>query len=131
MSRMMSVPLQDIPKHFKALDFTTKEMLDILFGLVYVWRHSELIEDITNEYIFSELDLDPLAAQMLILNIGPKLSAIGTCIRDYSLAGRLISWKVKPYLILLELEHEDLYPLSSRATTDRSTRNARGLSYFV
>lgn len=108
----MSLPIYDIPKHFKELDFTTKEMMDILFGLIYIWRHSELVEDITNEFIFSELDLDPLIAQVLILSIGPKLTAIGNAIRDLALTGRLVTWKVTPYLILLELEHEDLYPLS-------------------
>jgi hypothetical protein len=102
------------------MDIDQNQMVAILSGLLWVWKLNEFHADLTIEYIFTELDLDPLAAQMLILEAGPYMTELGNVVRAYALSGRLIRWNVTPYVILLELDDDskDVYPHSEGAAAD-------------
>lgn len=106
-------------------------MADILTGLIYLWKYNYLYEEITSEFILTELDLEPLAAQILLLEIGSYLNEVGNCIRQYVTQGRLISWNVQHYIILLEIENEIIQPLGPCTTVDGYSGDAGGLSHLV
>lgn len=131
MSRYVTIPLNSIPTAFKRADFTPKEMADILTGLIYLWKYNYLYEEITVEFILTELDLEPLAAQILILEIGAYLTEIGNCVRMYVTQGRLVSWSVQHYIIILEIEDEIIQPLSPCTSIDGCSGNVGGLSHLV
>lgn len=102
------------------MDIDQQQMIAILSGLLWVWKLNEFHADLTIEYIFTELDLDPLVAQMLILEAGPYMTELGNIVRAYALSGRLIRWNVNAYVILLELDDDskDVYPHSEGAAAD-------------
>lgn len=104
MSRIVTIPLGKLPGIFRRLDFGPDDIVTILFSLIRVWKANDYRGDLTIEYIFSEMDLDPLAAQMLYLEAGNYMTEIGRQIRAFVVAGRLIKWDVSPYVILLEIE---------------------------
>jgi len=108
MSRMVSIPLGKLPEIFKRLEFGPDEFVTVLFSLIQVWKANDYRGDLTIEYIFSELDLDPLIAQMLYLEASAAMTEIGNQVRAYVVAGRLIRWDVMPYVILLEIEDEQV-----------------------
>ena len=91
---------------FKRLDFSQDEMVTILFALIQLWKLNDFHSDVTVEYILTELDLEPLMAQMLILEAGCYMTELGNIVRAFALAGRLIRWDVTPYVILLEIEND-------------------------
>lgn len=107
MSQIVSLPLGKIPAIFKRLGFSQDEMVCVLFGLIQVWRHNDHYTDMTVEYVFTEMDLDPLVGQILILEAGCYMTELGNIVRTYALSGRLIRWNVLGYLILLEIETDE------------------------
>lgn len=107
MSRIVTIPLGRLPAIFKRLAFGPDESVSILTSLIRVWRANDYRVDLTIEFIFSEMDLDPLAAQMLHLEAGNYMTDIGRQIRALVVAGRLIRWDVSPYVILLEIEDDN------------------------
>lgn len=110
MSITTTIQFPAMKQKFKAYDFTETEIEAIIAGLVTLWRHNELFEDITREVIFSELDLDEITAQSLWNDISIEIVNIAAQIRCYSTQGRLIRWVTFSYAIMLELEDENVYP---------------------
>jgi hypothetical protein len=78
------------------------------------------LEDIISEFIRTEMDLDPLQAQIFILEALPTLLDIGTQFRRLALTGHLLRYDVFGYTILLEVDddYSNLQPLSVGPTTD-------------
>jgi hypothetical protein len=66
------------------------------------------------------MDLDPLQAQIFILEALPTLLDIGTQFRRLALTGHLLRYDVFGYTILLEVDddYSNLQPLSVGPTTD-------------
>lgn len=120
MSRIVTIPLGKLPKSFLRMDIDQNQMIAILSGLLWVWKLNDFHTDLTIEYIFTELDLDPLVAQMLILEAGPYMTELGNIVRAYALSGRLIRWNVNAYVILLELDDDckDAHPHSEGTAAD-------------
>lgn len=112
MSRLATIPLGKLPGIFNRLDFGPDEFVTVMFSLIQVWKANDYRGDLTIEYIFSELDLDPLVAQVLYLEASQAMTEIGNLVRSFVVSGRLIRWEVLPYVILLELEdeHQILFP---------------------
>lgn len=118
MSRFVTIPLGKIPAAFERAGFTEKETIDIVTGLVYLWKYNYLYEEITDEFILTELDLEPLAARVFLLEAGGYLNQVGEYVRHYVGQGRIMSWNVRPFLIRLELENEHIHPLSQSTSID-------------
>lgn len=116
----MTVPLGKLPAIFTRTGFSQDERVSILFALIQLWKLNDFHSDITVEYILTELDLEPLAAQMLILEAGCYMTELGNIVRGFAVAGQLIRWDVTPYVILLELEDDSemFHPHGEDSTAD-------------
>ena len=110
MSITTTIQFPAMRQKFKVYDFTDPEIEAIIAGLITLWRHNKLFEDITREVIFSELDLDEITAQLLWNDISYDIILVAQQIRTYSLQNRLIRWVTYSYAIMLELDNEDVYP---------------------
>lgn len=106
MSHTVSIPIPLVRAHFQTAGFTDEMIATVLATLILIWRANDLVEDITRETIFTELDLDELMAQMLWSAVGRELTNVAQQIRNFAVQGRLIRWVVHPFAILLELEDE-------------------------
>lgn len=131
MSRYVTIPLGKIPAAFERAGFTQQETADIVTGLVYLWKYNYLYEEITDEFILTELDLEPLAARIFLLEAGGYLNEVASYVRHYVSEARVMSWNVRPFLIRLELEDEHVYPLSASTTIDGCSGDDRGVSLTV
>lgn len=118
MNRILTIPLNGIPIHFDRLGFTPEDRNNILFGLVHLWKLNDQNPELTVEFVFSEFDLEPLAAQMLLLSVGTYLTEIGGYVRSYALQGALVSWSVYSHCIMLEIDDEIFNPLGSCTPAD-------------
>lgn len=107
MSTCETVTLGVLRHQFEAAGFDTHAFVTVLTGLITIWRSNDLLEDITKEVIFNELDLEELQAQVLWNATQQHLMTIAIRIRNLALAGRLIRWSVYPHSILLEVEHAE------------------------
>lgn len=94
---------------FNRHGFTDDEVAVIITTMVTIWRCNDLIEDLTREIVFSELELDELTAQLLWNECGVELTTTGQSIRTFSLNAQLIRWVVHANGILLELEDENTH----------------------
>ena len=131
MSKIVTVPLGKLPMIFNRTGFNQDEMVSILFALIQLWKLNDFHSDMTVEYILTELDLEPLAAQMLILEAGCYMTEVGNIVRAFALEGRLIRWNVTPYVILLEIEHdtEILHSYSENSGVDGCQGNGESVSF--
>jgi len=109
-NKTVTLPYLTLRAQFKLFGFTDDEITSVMTTLVMLWRANELYEDITKEYVFTELDLDELSAQMLWNAVSLDMLAIAGSIRTLAGRGQLIRWVVYPYTILLEISHEANYP---------------------
>jgi len=122
MSRARSIPLGVLPTIFKKFGYLDGEVTTLLTILLMMCRTNEetYLEDIISEFIRTEMDLDPLQAQIFILEALPTLLDIGTQFRRLALTGHLLRYDVFGYTILLEVDddYSNLQPLSVGPTTD-------------
>lgn len=108
--KTVTLPYLTLRAHFKLYGFTDDEITSVMTTLIMLWRVNELVEDITKEYIFTELDLDELTAQMFWNAACLDLLSLANSIRNLAVRGQLIRWVIYPYTILLELDSEANYP---------------------
>lgn len=101
-------PISGLYQAFNKAGFDEHAFVTVLTGLIMVWRSNDLVEDLTREVIFSELDLDELSAQLFWNSVGSELTTVATLVRNFALQGKLIRWVVYPHTLLLELESEIL-----------------------
>jgi hypothetical protein len=122
MSRARSIPLGVLPTIFKKFGYLDGEVTTLMTILLMMCRTNEetYLEDIISEFIRTEMDLDPLQAQIFILEALPTLLDIGTQFRRLALTGHLLRYDVFGYTILLEVDddYSNLQPLSVGPTTD-------------
>lgn len=107
-SEILTHPLGALRHAFESAGFDEHAFITVITGLIMVWRSNDLVEDLTREVIFSELDLDELSAQLFWNNVGSELTTVATLIRNFALQGKLIRWVVYPHTLLLELDSEIL-----------------------
>lgn len=108
--KVITLPFVQARQHFHTYGFSDDEIVAIMTTLIMIWRSSELIEDITKEYIFTELDLDELTAQAFWSMAGNEILAMANTVRNLAVRSQLIRWVVHPYTLLLEVDHETNYP---------------------
>jgi hypothetical protein len=108
MSKILSIPLGVLPMVFKKIGFTPGEMTTLIGMLLMLCRHNEHrhLEELLSEFIRTEMDLDPLHAQIFILESLPCLLDIGKSFREVCLTGSLIRYNVIGYSILLEVDND-------------------------
>lgn len=115
-----TIPLALVNRCFTNAGLKPEQTYSVIATLVHIWRMNDHNEGMTRELIFNELELDELTAQTLWNTLQQPLLAISQQIRELALAGRLVSWKVLPLTIILEIEYENLVPLSTYTPVDRS-----------
>lgn len=108
--KVITLPFIQVRQHFQTYGFTNDEITSIMTTLVMIWRSNELVEDITREYVFTELDLDELTAQALWSAVSIELVGLANTIRTLAVCGQLIRWVVHPFTLLLEVQNEANYP---------------------
>lgn len=129
LTHFKTIPLGAIPSIFYNHGFTENEMLNILFGLIEAWKMPGMPLEVTVEDVLSEMDLEPYATQVLIMQAGHLLTDVIHHVRSYSDVMQLVSWQVLPHSILLEIlnDPEVLQPLSVGTAADGCPGDARSL----
>lgn len=116
--KVATIPCYRLNHAFKKAGFTDHEFMSVMETMIMVWRVNDFNSDLTRDMVFNDLDMHELSAQMLWLDIYTESTLVSDQIRNLCLQSRLISWQVRPYNILLELEDEAFDPRSSRSTFD-------------
>lgn len=122
-----------IPSIFYNHGYTEHEMLNIVFGMIEAWKMPGMPVTVTVEDVLSEMDLEPLTATMLIMQVGDLLTEVVNHVRAYADSMELISWKVLPYAILLEIvDGPEIFQSQCVDTSAHGcTGDAGGLSELV
>lgn len=108
MPAVYSMQLHGLPETFQEFcGYSYDETHAILSQLVVLWRSNDYIYDVTVEFIRSEMELDSVTAEMLIVQASESLEAIGNEIREFAKSGRLYRWMIRDHCILLELDDVD------------------------
>jgi hypothetical protein len=119
MSKILGIPLGCIPIAFGERGFHPAEITNLITLLMGVCRYNEVeyIPSVIAEYIRTEMDLDPLHAQILILDALPMLLDVGTQFRRMAATGCLQRYVVHSHIILLEVDddYQDHYAYSDAA----------------
>lgn len=133
MSHYKMIPMGAIPSVFYNHGYTEHEMLNIVFGMIEVWKMPGMPTSVTVEDVLSEMDLEPLTATMLIMQAGGLLTEVINHVRAYADSMELISWKVLPYAILLEIvdDPEMFQSHGGDSAADGHPANAGGLFELV
>lgn len=111
--KLATIPCYRLNHAFKKAGFTEHEFMSVMETMIMVWRVNDFNQDLTRELVFNDLDMHELSAQVLWLDIYSEVMLVSDQIRNLCLQSRLISWKVTPYSILLELEDEAFFTHSS------------------
>ena len=108
MPAVYSMQLHGLPQDFESFcGYSPDETNTILSALMQIWRSNDFIYDVTAEFIRSELELDSVTAEMLIVKVGATLETLGNEVREFAKSGRLSRWMVRDNCILLELDDVD------------------------
>lgn len=120
MSKTFGLALGCIPIAFGNCGFHTNEITNLVTLLMGVCRFNEepYIPGVIAEFIRTEMDLDPLHAQILILDALGELVEIGMQFRRVAATGFLQRYVVHPHIILLEVDddYQNHYAHSNAAT---------------
>lgn len=108
MSKTFGLALGCIPIAFGSRGFHSNETTNLITLLMGVCRYNEeqYIPGVISEFIRTEMDLDPLHAQILILDALPALVDVGMQFRRVAATGCLQRYVVHPHIILLEVDDD-------------------------
>lgn len=107
MSRIVSIPLpNELWDSFYKYGFNYYDVVPFMDILVSLWRSNEDLYGVTTTFIKEGIGLEPLEAQLMIMDGVQHWYSVAEQIRREALAGTLIRWTVMPHVILLELEDE-------------------------
>ncbi|MNM27100.1 hypothetical protein D3C81_375840 [compost metagenome] len=116
--KVATIPCYALNNAFKQAGFTDHEFMSVMETMIMVWRVNDFNQDLTRELVFNDLDMHELSAQHLWLAIYGEVMIVSNQIRELCLQSRLISWKVGPYNILLELEDEAFFTHGNHTAFD-------------
>lgn len=102
MTSIQSIPLGEIPDRFEQVGLTTDCMVEYLTTLIKLWVNTDTPYEITCDFIHNEMDMDEEAGMFLVYAMDALMRVAGD-VRIVSLTGRLESFKVTVYVILLTL----------------------------
>lgn len=108
MSKTFGLALGCIPTAFGSRGFHTNETTNLITLIMGVCKYSEppYIPGVIAEFIRTEMDLDPLHAQILILDALGELVEVAMQFRRVSATGFLQRYVVHPHIILLEVDDD-------------------------
>lgn len=99
---IQSIPLGEIPDRFEQVGLTRDCMVEYLTTLIGLWVNTDDHYNMTCDFIHNEMDMDEEAGMFLVYTID-ALMRVASDVRAVSLTGRLESFKVTAYVILLTL----------------------------
>lgn len=106
-TKMIVIPIPKLRNDFTSMGFSDNEIVSILLSMFTIWRVNELVEDITREIVFTELDLDELHATMFWNVVETELVCLANKVRHLSLCNQLHRWVIKSRFILMEIYEND------------------------
>jgi len=108
MSKTYGLALGCIPIAFGSRGFHPNETCNLVTLIMGVCRYNEepYIPGMIAEFIRTEMDLDPLHAQILILDALETLVDVGMQFRRVAATGYLQRYVVHPHTILLEVDDD-------------------------
>jgi hypothetical protein len=108
MSKILGLALGCIPIAFGERGFHPNETTNLLTLLMGLCRYNEVeyLPSVIAEFIRTEMDLDPLHSQILILDALPTLVDVGTQFRRMAATGCLQRYVVHQHIILMEVDDD-------------------------
>lgn len=99
---IQSIALGVIPDRIEQVGLTTDCMISYLSTLIELWRNTDDHYDLTCDFIHNEMDMADESGMFLVYTID-ELMRVASEVRSVALTGKLLSFKVTAYVILLTI----------------------------